>query len=461
MANIIQSINPANGAVLKAYDEMTKAETDAAIRAADDAYLVWREVPISERAKPMRKLGQLLRDRAAQYGALMAAEMGKPLKDGIAEAQKCAMTCDFYADNAEKFLAHQNVDLGDKKAFVAFRPLGVVLAIMPWNFPFWQVIRFAAPTLMAGNAALLKHALNVPGCALALEQLFHEAGFPDNLFRTLLVHNDDVRAVIEHRFVRAVSLTGSGRAGRAVASQAGGVLKKCVLELGGSDAYLVLEGCDIAFTAAACAKGRLVNDGQSCVAAKRFIVVEALREAFERQLVIEMQKGKMGDPMDDSVTLGPMARIDLRDELHKQVRASIKEGARLLCGGTVPAGAGAFYPPTVLTNVKPGMPAYHEELFGPVASVISAKDNADAVRIANDNAFGLGGGVFTPDLALAEKLAVEGVEAGQVFVNGTVVSDPRLPFGGIKESGYGRELSHFGIHEFVNIKTVVIAKHGV
>jgi succinate-semialdehyde dehydrogenase/glutarate-semialdehyde dehydrogenase len=331
---------------------------------------------------------------------------------------------------------------------------------MPWNFPFWQVIRFAAPALMAGNAGVLKHASNVPGCALALEKLFREAGFPENLFRTLLIGSKMVGDAIAHPHVRAVSLTGSTPAGREVASKAGAALKKTVLELGGSDAYLVLSDADIEFTAAACAKGRLVNSGQSCIAAKRFIVVEQLKSHFERQLVSEMGKAKVGDPLDEETTICPMARRDLRDDLHQQVANSIAKGARCLCGGQVPDGPGAFYPPTVLTDVQPGMPAYDEEIFGPVAAVIPAKDIEDAVRIANDSEFGLGGGVFTRDLALGERIAADRIEAGSVFVNATVASDPKLPFGGVKDSGYGRELSSFGIREFVNIKTVVVAPHG-
>jgi succinate-semialdehyde dehydrogenase/glutarate-semialdehyde dehydrogenase len=313
---------------------------------------------------------------------------------------------------------------------------------------------------MAGNAGVLKHASNVPGCALALEQLFRDAGFPDNLFRTLMIGSKMVGDVIAHPHVRAVSLTGSTPAGRDVASKAGAALKKTVLELGGSDAYLVLSDADIEFTAAACAKGRLVNSGQSCIAAKRFIVLAQLKDRFEKQLVAEMGKAKLGDPLDEATGVGPLARRDLRDELHAQVTKSIAKGARCLCGGKVPGGPGAFYPPTVLSDVHPGQPAYDEEMFGPVAAVISAKDVDDAVRIANDSEFGLGGGVFTRDLALGERIAADRIDAGCVFVNATVASDPKLPFGGVKDSGYGRELSSYGIREFVNIKTVVVAQHG-
>jgi succinate-semialdehyde dehydrogenase / glutarate-semialdehyde dehydrogenase len=355
------------------------------------------------------------------------------------------------------FLAPEPAEGSASKSFVTFQPIGVVLAVMPWNFPFWQVFRFAAPALMAGNAGLLKHASNVPGCALAIEDVFRKAGFPEHLFKTLLVGSSAVDAIIAHPLVRAVTLTGSGPAGRAVAKKAGEMLKKSVLELGGADAYLVLEDADIAFAARACAAGRLINSGQSCIAAKRFIVVESVLKAFEKAFVKEMADTKVGDPLLLETEVGPLARVDLRDALHEQVEKSIAKGARRLLGGKVPDGPGAFYPPTVLTDLRPGMPAYEEELFGPVASVIPAKDEAEAITVANSSVFGLGGGVFTRDLARGERIAAEAIEAGSVCVNATVVSDPRLPFGGVKESGYGRELSHYGIKEFVNIKTVVVA----
>jgi succinate-semialdehyde dehydrogenase/glutarate-semialdehyde dehydrogenase len=456
-----RSINPANGEIIRDYTQMSPRETAETIEAVHDAYLDWRTTGFEERAILMRRAADLLTARAHDYGELMAIEMGKPIRDGIAEAQKCASGCRYYAEHAARFLADEAVETaGDRRSFVAYRPLGVILAVMPWNFPFWQVIRFAAPALMAGNAAVLKHSANVPGCALALEQLFRDAGLPRDLFRTLMIGSKAVDAVLDHPRVMAATLTGSGAAGRAIASKAGSLLKKTVLELGGSDAYLVLEDADIDFTAAACAKGRLVNSGQSCIAAKRFIVLDAVKRRFEERLVEEMKKVRMGDPLDEDTALGPMARHDLREDLHEQVETSIARGARLLCGGNIPDGPGAFYPATVLTDVKPGMPAYDDELFGPVASVIAAKDEAEAVRIANDSPFGLGGGVFTRDLARGERLAADAIEAGAVFVNATVQSDPRLPFGGIKESGYGRELSVFGIREFVNIKAIVVAPHG-
>jgi succinate-semialdehyde dehydrogenase/glutarate-semialdehyde dehydrogenase len=328
---------------------------------------------------------------------------------------------------------------------------------MPWNFPFWQVFRFAAAGLMAGNAAVLKHASNVPGCALAVEQIFRKAGFPENLFRTLMIGSRSVDAVIEHPLIRAATLTGSGPAGRAVASKAGALLKKTVLELGGSDPYLVLEDADLDLAAKVGAKGRLVNSGQSCIAAKRFIVVEKVRRQFEELFVSQMSAAKMGDPLSDDTEMGPLARHDLRDTVHRQVEASIAKGARRLLGGTIPNTRGAYYPPTVLTDVTKGMPAFDEEVFGPVAAVVPVKDEEKAIETANDSLFGLGGGVFTRDLARGEHIAAELIDCGMVFVNEHVSSDPRLPFGGIKESGYGRELSNYGIKEFVNIKTVYVA----
>lgn len=455
-----EAINPATGKLVQRYDEMSASEQNLAIKAAHEAYLRWKQEKFAARATLMKETARLLRARARDLGRLAAEEMGKPITEGIAEANKCALACEYYAENAEEFLAGRMVEEGARKAFVVFRPIGVVLAVMPWNFPFWQVIRFAAPALMAGNAAILKHASNVPGCAMALEALFRDAGFPEHIFRTLMISSGAVAGVIAHPLVRAVTLTGSTPAGRAVAAKAGEVLKKSVLELGGSDAYLVLDGTNLEFAADALAKGRLINGGQSCIAAKRFIVLESLRTEFEALLVEKMRAFKVGDPLNEETQIGPMARHDLRDELHQQVTKSIALGARCLCGGEIPDDVGAYYPPTILSEVKPGMPAYGEEMFGPVAAIISAGSVDEAVKIANDSVFGLGGGVFTPDLDLGERLAVEAIEAGSVFVNGTVVSDPKLPFGGIKESGYGRELSAFGIYEFVNIKTIVIAPHG-
>jgi succinate-semialdehyde dehydrogenase/glutarate-semialdehyde dehydrogenase len=453
----LQAVNPATGAMLATYEEMTPDQVRGIINKAHEAYLDWRRTSFRARAALNRQAAQVLRSNAAEYARLMAEEMGKPVRDGVAEVQKCAVGCDYYAENAERFLAPEITKTEARKSFVVFRPLGVVLAVMPWNFPFWQVFRFAAPGLMAGNAAVLKHASNVPGCALAIEQIFRKAGFPENLFRTLMIGSRSVDAVIEHPLIRAATLTGSGPAGRAVASKAGAMLKKTVLELGGSDPYLVLEDADLDLAATVSTKGRLVNSGQSCIAAKRFIIVEEVRRQFEEMFVNRMSAARMGDPFSEDTEIGPLARHDLRDTVHRQVEGSIAKGARCLLGGTIPNSRGAYYPPTVLTDVRKGMPAFDEEVFGPVAAVVPVKDEEQAIAMANDTAFGLGGGVFTRDLARGEHIAAELIESGMVFVNEHVSSDPRLPFGGIKESGYGRELSHYGIKEFVNIKTVYVA----
>jgi len=453
----IESINPVTGQRLRTYAEMSRAAVDDIVGKAHEAFLAWRRTSFEERARPMRGAAEVLRKNAETYARLMAQEMGKPVRDGIAEAQKCALACEFYADNAEKFLAREPVKTEARESFVTFNPIGVVLAVMPWNFPFWQVFRFAAPGLMAGNAAVLKHASNVPGCALAIEEIFREADFPENLFRTLMIGSQQVEPVIEHPLVRAVTLTGSGPAGRKVASKAAAMLKKSVLELGGSDPYLVLEDADLDLAATVCTKGRLVNAGQSCIAAKRFIVVDRVRQEFERRFVEKMKAVRVGDPMSPETEIGPLARHDLREALHRQVAESLRKGARCLLGGTIPEGAGAYYPPTVLTGVSAGMPAYAEELFGPVAGVIPVTAEAAASATAHDSMFGLGGAVITRDVARGERIAAESIESGCVFVNEAVRSDARLPFGGVKESGYGRELSAYGIKEFVNIKTVYVA----
>jgi len=454
---MIESINPATGQRIAQYEEMPADAANRAIEAAHEAFLAWRDTGFAHRAGLMRKAAAILRGRIKEYARLMAEEMGKPVKEGAGEVNKCAGACDYYADNAEEFLAAEIVPTDARKSFIAFRPIGVVLAVMPWNFPFWQVFRFAAPGLMAGNAGILKHASNVPGCALAIETIFRDAGFPDGLFRTLMIGSKQVEAVIEHRLVRAVTLTGSVEAGRAVAAKAGAMLKKTVLELGGSDAYVVLDDADIELAATISTKGRLINAGQSCIAAKRFIVTDKIRRPFEDAFVTKMSEVKMGDPLDEATQIGPQARHGLRDQLHRQVEACIAKGARCLLGGAIPNGEGAFYPPTILTDVKPGMPAYDEEMFGPVAAIIPVRDEDQAFATANDSVFGLGGAVITRDLARGERLALERMESGTVFVNEAVRSDQRLPFGGIKDSGYGRELSAYGIKEFVNIKTIFVA----
>ena len=450
----IAAVNPATGEVIRSYPEMELEEVLEAAERAHGAFQRWRRTSFGERAQLLRQAGRILEERSGEWAELMALEMGKPVKDGVAEARKCALGCTYFADHAEEFLRPEEVATDASKSYWTYRPLGVVLAVMPWNFPFWQVFRFAAPSLMAGNAALLKHASNVPGSALAIERIFREAGFPEDLFRTLIMGARGVGRLIEHPHVAAVTVTGSVEAGRAVAVKAGALVKKSVLELGGSDPYLVLADADLELAAEACAKSRLVNSGQSCIAAKRFIVVERGRHELLERFVAHMKAAVVGDPMDEATEVGPLAREDLRDELHLQVRRSVEAGATCVLGGEPLKRKGAWYPPTVLTDVLPGMPAYDEELFGPVAAVITAKGEEDAIRIANDSRFGLGAAVFTRDVARGEAIAAERLEAGCCFVNGLVKSDPRLPFGGIKESGYGRELSPLGIREFANVKTV-------
>jgi succinate-semialdehyde dehydrogenase/glutarate-semialdehyde dehydrogenase len=453
---MLTSINPANNKPIITYDETSSEESLKIISLADDAFTIWKETSIAHRSALMKNAARVLRENSEEYSVLMTMEMGKPIVQSRAEVEKCAWVCDYYAENAEKFLADEIVKTEATKSFVSYQPLGVILAIMPWNFPFWQVFRFAAPNLMAGNAGLLKHASNVSGCALAIEDVFRKAGFPGNLFRTLLVKSKNVKEIISNEKVRAVTLTGSVPAGKSVASLAGSLIKKTVLELGGSDPYVILEDADLEKAVISCVTSRLINAGQSCIAAKRFIIVESVYDKFQKLYLDLMAKKKMGDPFDEKNDLGPQASLQLRDELHDQVLRSVKQGAELILGGTIPDIAGAYYPPTILRNVKPGMAAFDEELFGPVAALIKANDEEDAIELANKSIFGLGAAVFTKDIIRGERIAKEKLNAGCCFVNDFVKSDPRLPFGGIKESGYGRELSLFGIKEFVNIKSVYI-----
>ena len=453
----MRSINPSTGEAIADYEEHSSGQVADIIERAHDRFLDWRSNPFDERGALLNEMARVLESRKEDLARLMAEEMGKPVAGGRAEVEKCAWVCRYYAENGEAFLADEGIETERSKSYVHYEPLGVILAVMPWNFPLWQVFRFAAPALMAGNTAVLKHASNVTGCALAIEEMFEAAGFPDGCFSTLVIPSSKVAEVIENPKIVAVTVTGSDAAGRAVASKAGEYLKKTVLELGGSDPSIVLEDADVETAAASCATGRLINSGQSCIAAKRFVVHEAVYQEWLERFTESMTSTSMGDPLDEGTGIGPMARSDLRDELHDQVQRSIEAGAKLHIGGEIPEGDGAYYPPTILTDVSPGMPAYHEELFGPVASVIKVGSEEEAIRVANDTQFGLGAAIYTQDTERGERLAAGFVDAGAVFVNSIVASDPRLPFGGIKTSGYGRELSEMGIKEFVNAKTVVVA----
>jgi succinate-semialdehyde dehydrogenase/glutarate-semialdehyde dehydrogenase len=451
----IESINPATGERVATFPSATPEEIDRILTEAVQAQKEWAQTSFADRAKPMRKAATLLKERAKDLAKIMAIEMGKPLKDGVAEATKCAWVCDHYAEHAEGYLKPRDEPSDASKSYVRFDPLGVVFAIMPWNYPFWQVFRFIAPHIMAGNGGLLKHAANVPQCALAIEKVMHDAGFPKSLFRSLLIQSKDVRKIIEDDRVAAVTLTGSENAGRAVGEASGKALKPVVLELGGSDPFIVLADADLDQAAKVAATARTLNAGQSCICAKRFVVEDAVYDSFLAKFTEAMKAIKMGDPTDPNTDIGPQARTDLRDELHQQVETAVKQGARCALGGTVPPGPGAFYPPTILVDVKADNIAAKEEFFGPVAIVMRAPTAEAAVAIANETKFGLGASLWTKSPALIEKL-VPKIEAGCVFVNGLVKSDPRLPFGGVKTSGVGRELGLEGIREFVNAKTVWI-----
>jgi succinate-semialdehyde dehydrogenase/glutarate-semialdehyde dehydrogenase len=452
----MKTINPATDELIAEYNEHTSEETSGIIDSVQKEFLRWRETSFDHRSKLMKRAAAVLRENKEVYARTMTLEMGKIIAESRAEVEKCAWVCEYYAEDAERFLADEVIETDAGKSLVAFQPLGIVLAVMPWNFPFWQVFRFAAPALMAGNAAVLKHASNVPGSALAIEKIFREAGFPQDLFRTLMISAKKVEEVIVNPHVKAVTLTGSEPAGSQVASIAGRELMKTVLELGGSDPYIVLEDADIDACVKTSVTARMINAGQSCIAAKRFIVVESRLKEFEKRQAELISSLKIGDPLDDNTQVGPLARMDLLEELDDQVQRSIKAGARLLCGGKRADRKGAFYLPTVLADVRKGMAAYEEETFGPVSAIIPVKDVEEAVAVANDSKFGLGGSIWSRDIEKAEAIARH-IESGAVFVNGMTKSDPRLPFGGVKKSGYGRELSHYGIKEFVNIKTIWIA----
>jgi len=450
-----QSINPATDAVLANFETWNQGRLNEALESVSQASIRWQQTPLEERCKLVRGVAPRLRAQKNELARTITLEMGKLIADSEAEVEKCATACEFYADQGPAFLKDEVIETDAGKSYVCYQPLGTVLAVMPWNFPLWQVFRFAAPALVAGNTGVLKHASNVPQCALAIEKVFADAGLPLNVFRTLMISASQVKSVIQDSRIAAVTLTGSEPAGRQVAATAGDSIKKSVLELGGSDPFVVLEDADLELTVKNAVISRFLNTGQSCIAAKRFIVVQDVMDKFLSLFKEKAQALKPGDPLDKSTTLAPMARRDLRDELHQQVLDSIKSGATSVTGCQPVEGPGAFYQPSILANVKPGMRAYGEELFGPVAIVISAKNESDALRIANDTRFGLGGSVWTSNSERGEKFARQ-VQAGSVFVNGFVKSDARLPFGGIKASGYGRELSHHGMLEFVNAKTVWI-----
>jgi acyl-CoA reductase-like NAD-dependent aldehyde dehydrogenase len=451
----ITSINPATEQVVAEYSEFSPQQIEAALAQVDTAFHAWRETGFGERSAALRRAAAILRERQSRYGALITTEMGKPIAEAEAEIEKCAWNCDFYAEHAERMLADEPAASAAHESYVAYEPLGPVLAIMPWNFPFWQVFRFAAPALMAGNTCLLKHASNVAGCALAIEEVFSDAGLPAGAFRTLLIPGAATEAVIDDRRVRAVTLTGSDATGAIVAATAGRALKKTVLELGGSDPFIVLADADVQAAASAAVRARYQNTGQSCIAAKRFIVEDAVADAFERDFVAAARALKVGDPLDRGTQIGPLARGDLRDALARQVQQSVAQGAKLLLGGQALDGRGYYFAPTVLSAVTAAMPAFREETFGPVAAIVRARDAKQAVALANDSDFGLGAALWTGNSEQARRLARR-IESGSVFINGMVSSDPRLPFGGVKRSGYGRELSAFGIREFVNIQTIWI-----
>ena len=450
------SLNPATGRFLRRHRAQSARAAAAAAARAGTAFRAWRRLTFAARARHLRAVAGVLRGDLETHARLITAEMGKPITQARAEIEKCALVCDHYARHAAALLADERPPGAPANSFVTYQPLGPVLAVMPWNFPYWQVFRAAAPALMAGNTLLLKHASNVGGCARAIAGVFRRAGLPAGVFQTVLVGSDQVPALVRHPAVKAVTLTGSTEAGREVAALAGAALKPCVLELGGSDPYVILADADLDLAAEVCARARLVNSGQSCIAAKRFIVVRAVRAAFERRLVARIAARRVGPPEDPATEVGPMARADLRSALHRQVRRSVRLGAKLLLGGRPRPGPGWFYEPSVLTDVRPGMPAFDEEMFGPVAAIVPVADAEAALAAANDTPFGLGAAVFTRDRRRGRRIAAAGLDAGLVFVNDSVRSDPTLPFGGIKDSGYGRELGPFGIRAFVNIKTVVV-----
>ena len=451
----LQSINPATGKVVKEFASWTDSELDRVLTLVADETPAWATRSIAERRALIIKLAEVLRKNSEHYAGLITLEMGKLKREALAEIEKCAFACDYYAEHAEDYLADEVVQTDASRSLITYLPLGTILAVMPWNFPFWQVLRFAVGAVTAGNTVVLKHASNVPQCALAIETAFRDAGFPENVFTTLMIGAGQVKALIEDPRVHGVTLTGSEAAGRIVASQAGAAMKKSVLELGGSDPFIVLADCDMEWTVSQAIASRFGNCGQVCIAAKRFILVESIADEFVQRFLAGIEKLTIGDPFDEATNIGPMSRVDLRDELHQQVQDSIQAGARALTGCAPVAGEGAYYQPSLLDGVKPGMRAYHEEFFGPVALIIRVKDEMEAIRVANDSRFGLGSSIWSQNIEKAESLS-RLLHTGSTFINGLVKSDPRLPVGGVRASGYGRELSRVGIHEWCNIKTVWI-----
>jgi len=458
MSETINTYNPATGEKLDHYHLMSSDDADHAVTRSQEAYINWRKTSFETRAKLFNTLADLMEARVDDLASLMTREMGKVEAQGRQEVELCAQICRYTAEHGASFLEDDHRIFEGGRAIVTYQPLGVILGIQPWNFPLYQVIRYSACNIMAGNTTVLKHAKNVFGMALAIQQLYEDAGFPKNVYQSLLIDGKTASGLIKHKYVRGVTFTGSDEIGKSVAKEAASMSKKTVMELGSNDAYLVLSDADIDVAVETCIKGRVINNGETCVAAKRFVIVESVYKAFTERFIAQCKRLKVGDPTDDSTDLGPMAREDLRDELHEQVKSSIDKGATLSLGGEVPDNNGYYYPITVLEDVKPGMPAYDDELFGPVASIIKAKDDEQAMEIANDSRYGLGGGIFSTDTDRAIALAKNEFDTGMININGYSLAQPNLPFGGVKDSGYGREHGGFGIREFVNIKTIMVAE---
>lgn len=453
MAELITTINPATGKVLNKYKKLTSAQISKALNDSEKGFHIWKAKTISERVKLISALGKTLLREKARLAKLMTDEMGKPITQSLAEIEKCAKLCEYYAKNGKDLLKDEIVKTEYKKSYISFEPLGVILAIMPWNFPFWQALRAAIPIMLSGNAVVLKHSSSVSGCAIEIEKLFLKAGFEKNIFKTFIVSSDQIEEIIANKIIKAVTLTGSTEAGKSVASIAGKHIKKCVLELGGSDPYIVLKDADISKAVDICVKSKMINAGQSCISAKRFIIEENIYNRFLNEFKARLEKIHFGSPTSNKTLLGSLSSIKAKDDLHSQIQQAVKNGAKLILGGTDPKN-NAFYPNTILTNITKNNPAFTQEFFGPVALVFKAKNEKEAVEIANATDFGLGAAIFTKNISKAQILAKQ-INSGSVFINDFVKSDPRLPFGGVKQSGYGREISYFGVREFVNVKTIV------